>query len=285
MDKDQNVEAGVRRQWFSNGKKVELIGKIHCDVFNINRLLLNNVDIKIVFTRENESFFMWEPNTSTSSLKILEANIICDQAHVNPAIAIAHHETLKKGVTAKYPFKNNIVRHFVINAGSSSVNLDNLVIGTLPNMIVFGMVLNSAFGGTRSQNPFKFMHFGLESFSLYVNGQQVPSKALNFKFSDTEGTLSTQGYNTLFRGTGICHYNQGHQITKQLYDSNYFLLIYDLTADHSHNSPFTQVLRQGTVRIELEFSTPLTEAITCIVMSEFDSMLEIDHKKLCKLSF
>ena len=32
----------------------EAYGKIHCDIFNINKYLLNNVDVKLVLTRSSD---------------------------------------------------------------------------------------------------------------------------------------------------------------------------------------------------------------------------------------
>jgi hypothetical protein len=42
-----------RKTIFKNEYKVELIGKIHADLFNQTKLLLNNVDLRIVLSLEN----------------------------------------------------------------------------------------------------------------------------------------------------------------------------------------------------------------------------------------
>ena len=34
----------------------EAYGKIHCDIFNINKYMLNNIDIKLVFSKSSDNF-------------------------------------------------------------------------------------------------------------------------------------------------------------------------------------------------------------------------------------
>lgn len=280
---DQNPVLQKRKNLFSNGKKVEVIGKLCVDIFNQPKFLLNSVDIKISLTREKPAFYIMEEPNGTSDLKILEANLFIDQVHVNPSLLLAHHKILATN-TAKYPFKKIIVRQFTINANSYSLNLDNLVIGQLPNVVVFTMTTNEAYTGARARNPFNFQNFDLNQFALFVNGRQVPNKPLKFSFNSEDGNLTSRGYNTLFKGTGIHHFDRGHMISKELYDSSYFMLAFDLTPDHSHNSDCINPLQQGTLRIEGTFGTSLTHPITCLILCEFDSMLEIDESKNVKIT-
>ena len=37
----------------------EAYGKIHCDIFNINKYMLNNIDIKLVFSRSTDDFCLF----------------------------------------------------------------------------------------------------------------------------------------------------------------------------------------------------------------------------------
>jgi len=118
----------------------------------------------------------------------------------------------------------------------------------------------------------------LQRFNLSVNGLQIPCQPIEFNF-DEKNSISTRGYNTLFSGIGIHYYDRGHQITKELYDNGYFFLAFDLTADHSYNSMFTNLLNNGTIRIEGRFAKELKEAVTCLVYCEFDATIEIDKNR------
>jgi len=41
---------------FQNSNKVELFGKVHADIFNQNKLLVNNVDLRMNFNIEKKRF-------------------------------------------------------------------------------------------------------------------------------------------------------------------------------------------------------------------------------------
>jgi hypothetical protein len=61
MDTLSNVNKGfgARKSLFAASKVVELVGKIHSDLFNQGKLLLNHVDLRLVFTRNKDDFCRW----------------------------------------------------------------------------------------------------------------------------------------------------------------------------------------------------------------------------------
>ena len=116
--------------------------------------------------------------------------------------------------------------------------------------------------------PFNFRHYNLDSFALYVNGKQVPSVGLTLGM-DHEKT-SVMGYRTLFEGSGIHHSNAGLQITHDMYIAGYFMLLFDLTPDLGA-SGHSSHMDNCTIRLELKFSKPLPDSITCLLYLEFDN--------------
>lgn len=278
----ENPALGTRNSWFERStgfdKKVELFGKLHVDLFNQPKFLLNNVDIKITLNKEKSEFYMMENELNSSDINILEANLYVEQVHVNPAILLAHHQMLEK-TTAKYPLKRIILRQYTINAGTSNLSIDNLIMNVKPNILLFAMVSNNVYSGARNKNPFHFKHFDMEQFVLFMDGKQIPSKPLFMQRSDSAGTITSRAYNTLFTGIGIGYNDKGHQITKAMFDDAYFMLAFDLTADHSYGSMCSNPVSQCSIRIEGTFKSNLTEAITCIILTESDGMIEIDKFK------
>lgn len=277
-----NPHHGIRNSWFQTGKefnkKVELYGKLHVDLFNQPKFLINNVNLKITLNKEKSDFYMMESSAGTCDINILEANLFIEHIHVNPAILLAHHQMLQK-TSAKYPYKRMVLRQYSINSGTSTLSLDNIIMGQKPNILLFAMLSNSSYCGARDKNPYYFKDFGLQQFVLYVDGKQVPSKPIVMEHNATKGKLTSRAYNTLFNATGIKHFDKGHQITKKLFDSCYFMLAFDLTADHSYSSVCLNPPTQCCIRAEGTFNTNLTEAITCLVVSEFDAMMEIDKNR------
>jgi len=75
---------------------------------------------------------------------------------------------------------------------------------------------------------------------------------------------SVMVYRTLFEGSGIHHSNSGLQITHDMYINCYFMLLFDLTPDRAASEGHMSHPQNGNIRMELKFSKPLPEPITCI---------------------
>jgi hypothetical protein len=93
------------------------------------------------------------------------------------------------------------------------------------------------------------------------------------------------GYRTLFVGSGIHHSNSGLQITRDMYINGYFMLLFDLTPDHSASEEHASPSKSGNFRIELKFEKPLTDAVGCLVYLEHDGNIQIDRPRTVTFDF
>jgi hypothetical protein len=139
------------------------------------------------------------------------------------------------------------------------------------------MIRNTDFNGSVDTNPYKFRHYDISEFSLYVKGRRVPSECLSLDM-DHEKT-SVMAYRTLFEWSGIHHSNTGLQITHDMYINGFFMRLFDLTPDHAASEAHTSLPENGNIRIELQFSRPLPEAITCLLYLEYDSTVLINFSR------
>ena len=57
------------------------------------------------------------------------------------------------------------------------------------------MIKNTKFNGSVDTNPYKFRHYDISEFLLYVNGRRVPSEGLSLDM-DHENTY-VMGYRAL----------------------------------------------------------------------------------------
>ncbi|CAB0029092.1 unnamed protein product, partial [Trichogramma brassicae] len=78
MDDCKNANTGMvsRRLFMTNNSVVDMIGHLHCDVFNQEKLLLNGVEVRERLVRSRDSFALMDPTDSYSSIRIDEANLI-----------------------------------------------------------------------------------------------------------------------------------------------------------------------------------------------------------------
>ncbi|EFN80167.1 Uncharacterized protein F54H12.2, partial [Harpegnathos saltator] len=149
----------------------------------------------------------------------------------------------------------------------------------IPKRIIVSFVDKKAFNGTRLLNPFNFQHCGINFFSLYVDGTQIPSRPLQPKFSDNE-VLYTEAHHTLVSRTGIHFLNETNSISREDYPAGYTLFAFDLTPDLSANCAGQwNLVKHGSLRMEVRFERALTTTVNCLVYAEFQSVLEIDSSR------
>lgn len=288
LDDYKNLDgAKIRTNLTKNSSIVEVFGRLHADMLNQPLLLLNNVDLKIILTKNKPEFYMLSEDTDEAYVKILEATLYIKHVSINPNILIAHHKILEK-TNAKYHYKRTEIKSFTLPPNSNSISLDNVVLGNLPSSLIFLMVDNDAYTGRRSKNPFNFKHNKISSFALYVNGVQIPNEPIETNFVDGS-EVCARAYSTLFEATGILHTSQSNLITKEMFSNGYFMLAFDLTPDMSGNSSSSSwlgssttsssMMNQGNIRLEARFSSTLSKTITCLAFMEFDTTLEIDRNR------
>lgn len=268
---DSNTGLVKRRSFFINSRPVDITGHLHCDIFHQNKYLVNGVELRIKLVRSRDEFSLM--SKSDFKVHIMEASLMVRRVKINPSVLINHAKAIEQ-YSAKYPITRVDVKSFTIPSDVQGKTIDNVYLGQLPKRVVMGFVSNKAFNGDKKHNPFNFQHFNVNFLSLYIDGQQVPTRALQPDF--TTNSLYGQCYQTLFSGSGIHYSNGGNAISRDMYPNGFCLFAFDLTPDLSANSYHWNLVRRGSLRIEVRFSTALTEAINCIVYGEFDNVIEVD---------
>ena len=138
------------------------------------------------------------------------------------------------------------------------------------------MIKITNFNGSLDTNPYKFQHYDINKFSLFVNGKRVPNEDLYLDM-DHENT-SVMVYRTLFEGSGIHHSNSGLQITHVMTSM--------ATSCYSFISRLTGAPRRGYVtprewqyQDRSENYKLLPEAIACLLYLEYDNSVFVDFSR------
>ena len=262
-----------RREIMGNSREIDMMGRLHCDIFFQNRYLINLVPIKIKLSR-NKSSFCYIGDADSYKMEITNATLYTRSVKINPDVLVAHAMGLEKA-TAKYPINRVEVNTFTLAAGGRSYNKDGLTAGTVPSRIVFAMVENDAFNGAHDKNPFNFQHFDLEKISFSVDGVDMPHKPIEMDFNNKN---FTQAYYSLFLGLNKNISDTGSVIEKSDFEKGYSLFAFDLTPDLCNGSHFN-VVRTGNLRANLNFSKSLAGTIVCICYMEFQNILEINKNR------
>lgn len=266
-----------RQELAKESKTIEMIGHLHGDIFNQDKFLINGVEMRLKLIRSKETFNLMSSVVDKKfKVSISSATLITRKARINPSVLLAHEKVLAS-TTAKYPLTRAEVKVLTIPAGVQGKTIDNVFLGQIPKRCIIGFVQNSAFNGTFNANPFNFHNHGLNLFGFYVDGQQIPSKALITSFNDNS---FISAYHTIFSGTGIHFLNDGNAIAKEDFANGYCLMAFDLTPDLSANSnSHWNLIKRGSVHLEVRFDSALTSTLNCIVYAEFDNVIEINKNR------
>ncbi|XP_063912035.1 uncharacterized protein F54H12.2-like [Zophobas morio] len=279
MDSVEDANAGSKNRsvFTKESKEVDLIGHLNCDLFNQNKFLINGVELRIKLVRSRNNFALMSAGTK-GKIQINNATLLVRRVKINPTVMLAHAKALEL-TTAKYPITRTEIKILTLPQGVLSKSLDNIFLGQLPKRVAICFVSNRAFNGDFTLNPFNFQHFGLNFMVLYVDGQQVPCKPFQPAFAGTSKNYIAM-YHTLFSGTGIHFLNEGNDIGREAYPDGYCIAVFDLTPDLSAGSlSHWNLVKNGSVRLEVSFNEGLTETTNCLVYGEFDSVIEIDKKR------
>lgn len=263
----------VRRGITQNEQTVEMYGNLHCDIFNQDKFMINGVDMTVKLIKAKNEFHLMGDHKG--HLEIVDANLFVRKVKVNPAILIAHTKALALS-TAKYPITRVEIKTVTISRDIQSKTIDNLYLGQLPKRCIIGFVESSAFNGSMKGNPYNFQHFNHNYLALYVDSVQIPSKPLT---PDFEKKTFTRSYHTLFSGSGVHFGDIGNDISLREYPNGYCLAAFDLTPDLSCHDTHWNIIKSGSLRIEMRFSKPLEKTITAVIFSEFDNIIEIDRNR------
>ena len=159
LDDDTNMELKDWQRFISKSKSVEMMGRLHCDIFQQDRYLLNKVDMHIKLVKTPEAFHLMTDGTAVKTI-IEDAVLYVRKVKVNPSIATEHNQMLDSGLLAKYPIRRGVVSTFTIAQGSMSANKDNVITGQLPRRVVVGLVSNSGHNGIVCENLYNFSTLG-----------------------------------------------------------------------------------------------------------------------------
>lgn len=262
----------------TNSKVVELSGRLNLDVFNLSRLLINNVQVKVVLTLADAPFYTMMPvddeTKELGQIKLSNISLSVKHYEISPSTIIAHHRQLTKSPII-YPFKRIALKTYTIAKGSFSETFENLVYGRLPSHITFAFVTNAAFSGDYKKNPFELQHFNISGLSLYRNGVLISMQALTANFKENH---FAQMYSAYLEGTGCGFNEQPAPISKSDFKSGYTIFPFNLSPTPlSSECDCVESMEDGTLKLILQFAEQTPETITMLILQQFDSQIQINQ--------
>lgn len=257
-----------RADMFKLSASVDMIGRLHLDIFHQERLLLNMVDMKIKLIRSKPEFCLLGDGTFRVCLEYV--SLFVRKVRVSPGVVLGHGKSLEK-TTAKYPITRVLCKTYSIPAGNMTFVQDNIFTGQMPKRIIIGCVDNDAFNGDYKKSPFEFKHYNINFIGAYVDGQPVPHNPLQPNF---EKNQCVRAYYNLFTAAE----NRGLYLSRTEFSQGYSLFLFDLSPDLCDGSHLNLV-RHSNLRLEIKFGIALQQTVSLLVYAEFENLIEINKSR------
>ena len=161
-----NVGFMQRKNMAQERQTLSLMGRLHADVFNQNRCLIDGVNMHIQLTRSNDQFCLMRADMEENyKIKLDEVSLFIRKVKVLSSCRLGIYKALSLA-PVKYPIRRTEQRVFSISNQITCWSQENLILGQLPRRITVGFVRTDAIHGVYNLNPFCFHHFGI-NFFLY----------------------------------------------------------------------------------------------------------------------
>ena len=272
-----NSAVAKRITRFNTDGKCQMVGRLHLDVFSMNRYLLSNIAINLKMTRSKNQFCLITQKYNDEIFYIDDCFLKIRRVRISPSVLLAHNMALEK-TTAKYPLKRVLIKAVTLPL-SHFTTITNLHKGVVPTRLVLGLVLTSAYSGNSNiLNPFDFQHFNLSELSIQISSQLLPyTHSLKFDYEKNQYLV---GYNTLFKNIRMAP----NGISYSDYSKGNCLYAFDFTPDLCSGDHLS-LLRDGDLNIGLNFNKALTKSVTAVVYLEFDHILEINKSRQIMMDY
>jgi len=261
---------------------IQLAGRLHCDIFNQDKYLINSVDMTIKCIRNSPDFvLLYDPESTSPPSKynyiITDASLLVRKVKVAPSVRIAHESVLSKNNNVKMPISRVLCNVYSVAIGSQNFNKDSLFQTSIPNRVVIALVRASAYNGECKENPFFCNHYDVSSVNFYVDDESVMPMNLDFGKNNY-----ADAYLNLYHASRMFTANTGNDISMFDFVNGYTLFTFDTTPDMDDQRT---LYRRGNTRLEIKFKNSLPETICVLVYAEFSNLIEITKDRSIFVDF
>jgi hypothetical protein len=108
----------------AQSKSVQMMGKLHLELFFQEKYLLNHVDLKIKLRRSRDVFALMA-DADNNKIKIKNLALFVRNVQLSPVVRMGHVKALEK-TSCKYPIRRVEVKTDTVPRGNTNYVQDNL---------------------------------------------------------------------------------------------------------------------------------------------------------------
>ena len=241
-----------RATWISTSKTMDLQRPIFHDLFDMDRYLLNQVDVNVKLYRNPPSFALLAADPATDFKIVFEdIYVIARKVRLNPAVSYGQAKMLEKK-NAFYPYTKKEVRVQTIPTDSSSFHWENMFQGKKPERVIVGFLKSKALNGDYTTNPFNFEHRNITQIALYNDGLPVGGNPIKTNFFKTSSSV-TRAYTNLLQSVGKWRQDEGFAMDKAHFKSGSTLFAFQSHPNFFHHGEYFSLVKNGNSRLAVQF--------------------------------
>ena len=267
-----------RKEKFKNNKRVQFISKLDVDLFNQELYFLNNTEIDIQITPNDDAFMILATAAVPAvsyRLEILQCKLFIKTLELMDGLALDMAKKLENNI-ARYPIKKSIIKSLFITEGRTELNA-NILADQIPRRIIVGLVENSAYIGSQTKSPFVFKNHDVREISINANGRQYPAVPYDLSWNETK---YTRAYHDLQETLQFANTTESNGISINDFKNHHCLFGFSLTNSMEEHPGCYELIKNGTTSIHIKFSTAVPAGgLVLIVLAEIDSLFMIDKNR------
>lgn len=257
-----------RGKYIQKSQSVEMCGELFSDIFDIDKYLLPEVELRLKFTRTSNAFNITSSNEGVNYKTVIENAVFYCRKHILTNEMRDMHKKMLLSKPAIYPFiKSDIKTYLIPKSAQNSVSESLFASSMLPHRILIALVKTSAMNGNYQLNPFNFEEFNVSNITVSVNSDASIYKNHNIEITDSNRLLAFQ-----MLKQGLV---SGFDLNRKKYVDGNNIYYFELAA--------SQAIRAGNVKIEILFAKPLEIPVTAIIFSQNQSCFFIDNNYIVSL--
>ena len=267
---DDNKGLTVRSALFDDGNTVQVIMKPHLGPLAQKRFLLPKTRVVFKLIPNSDDFVLTYANnapTKSYGVYIKSIKLRIRTVKLTPQVATQIYRNLQKR-RAIYPTPTPTMTTSLIENGLRDWEKDNIFSGKVPKLLMFAIVKNSAYNGSRTENPFYYRNLNISEVRIYIDGIPIiqPIK------TDFTNKNYKEAFLQILNATG----NKSTLLNENTWPINNIWVI-DLTPKGRNALYEYYPARSGNLRIEIKFAAATAGGPhTILFYGLMDSVSEID---------
>jgi len=263
-----------RKALWALSAKVPFCIPLQIDILATDRFFPKDIDFHFRLTKSNDNMLYMANKAKPGRYKLLisDMKLHVRKLTMTKELLADHDAKFNKGQLATFPFTRTDIKYMSIAVGSTVSHMDNIYRSKLPQSAIVFLVSSQAINGSPQHNVQNFQNFGVTKMRCLINSEEVPCGGYTQNYT-TEDYCHT--YRRFFDNTGVRTNNIGNNITPEMFANGSCMYAFDFSPDQC-NGFHDHIDMAGKVEIEVNFDAPTTEAISMVILSQYDDRLVLD---------